>query len=283
MSVLVFGAGGQLGSALAARDGVNALDRSQCDITDSKAIAAVLSAFRPDAIVNAAAYTAVDKAEAEPDMAFHVNAIAPGLIAQEAGRLGIPVIHISTDCVFSGAGSAPYSEENAATPINVYGESKLKGEQAVLAASPDNLVVRVSWVFSASGSNFLHVVLKLAAKLDQLRIVSDQIGGPTYAGHLARDLLAMVPSLKGRGGVYHYCGAPFVSRADFAREILKQAGLSSTVTEIPTADFPTPAERPLNSRLDCSKIEKKFGLPQPDWREGLAEVLNELKVSPSNG
>lgn len=283
MTRLVFGGEGQLGRALGEHDGVVALGRQQCDITDQVQITKAIADFRPSVIINAAAYTAVDRAEDEAATAHLINAVAPGLIAEAAAGSDIPVIHISTDCVFSGRSDVPYKEDDPTGPINVYGASKLEGERAVLSASPANLVVRVSWLFSATGTNFIHVVLRLAEKLDELRIVSDQVGGPTFAPHLARDLLNIADRLDGAGGVYHYSGAPFVSRAEFAREILRLAGLDKSVREIPTSEFPTPAERPLNSRLDCKKIEEKFGLIQPDWREGVVSVLKELKVSPPHG
>lgn len=283
MTRLVFGGEGQLGRALATHDGVVALGRQQCDITDKAQIAKAISQFRPSVIINAAAYTAVDRAEDEVETAHLINAMAPGFVAEEAAAAGVPVIHVSTDCVFNGHSDSPYNEDDPPDPINVYGASKLEGERAVLSASPSNLVIRVSWLFSATGTNFIHVVLKLAEKLDELRIVSDQVGGPTFAPHLAQDLLEIATRLDGKGGVYHYCGAPFVSRADFARAVLSLAGIDKAVREIPTSEFPTPAERPLNSRLDCKKIEEKFGLLQPDWREGVVSVLNELKENPLHG
>lgn len=279
VTILVFGGQGQLGRALAAHRDVMALSRHQCDITFEDQIFAAIREHSPVAVINAAAYTAVDKAESERDQARLINAVAPGLIAEASARHRIPLIHISTDCVFGGDSDEPYDENDLPGPINAYGESKLAGERAVLAASPDNIVVRVSWLFSIHGTNFIHAILRLAATQDQLRIVSDQIGGPTFAPDFAQALLDMVPQLEGRGGLYHYCGAPFVSRADFAREILNSAGLNVTVNDIPTSDFPTPAQRPLNSRLDCRKIQEKFGLPQSDWRQGLEQIITELKVN----
>lgn len=279
MTILVLGGNGQLGRALATHRDVIALSRHQSDITVEDEVFAAIRDYSPAAIINAAAYTAVDKAESDRDQAYLINAVAPELIAGASARHQIPLIHVSTDCVFSGDSSEPYCETDLPGPINVYGESKFAGERAVLAASPDNIVVRVSWLFSSHGTNFIHAILKLAASQNQLRVVSDQIGGPTYAPHFAQALLDMVPQLEGRGGLYHYCGAPFVSRADFARDILNSAGLNVTVDDIPTSDFPTPALRPLNSRLDCRKIQESFGLPQPDWRQGLAQIITELKVN----
>ncbi|MAI91827.1 dTDP-4-dehydrorhamnose reductase [Ponticaulis sp.] len=286
MKCLVFGANGQVGRALRTYDGVVALSRKQADLTDFSDIALAIDTHQPDVIVNAAAYTAVDDAENDAELAYLVNAEAVGEMAAYANEAGIPLIHISTDFVFDGAKDSPYTEEDEAEPLSVYGASKLAGEALLQAHGGPHIILRVSWVFSEHGSNYVKTMLKLGAERDALKIVDDQIGGPTSAADIAgvcMQLAARAVSEDAPAGIYHFAGAPDVSRADFTWEILSQAGLRAEVTGIPSRDFPLPAERPLNSRLDCSKLEKVFGIERPDWRKALGRVLDELGELKANG
>lgn len=279
MKFLVFGRTGQVATELARFPGVVALGRTAADLTTPEACAARIAGSDADAIINAAAYTAVDKAESEPDLAGAVNGTAPGAMAQAAARRGLPFVHISTEYVFDGAGTGPWHPADATAPLGSYGRSKLAGEHAVRAAGGTFAILRTSWVFSAHGSNFVRSMLRLGRERDRLAIVADQIGGPTPASAIAQALLSMARAFhEGRGvsGTYHFAGAPETSWAGFARAIFAQAGLAVQVDDIPSADYPTPSPRPLNSRLDCSSLQVHYGLTRPDWRAGLTEVLKEL-------
>ncbi len=276
--LLVFGATGQVARELRARGDVLALGRDQADLTDLGVVRAAIETHAPRAVINAAAFTAVDKAEAEEALATTVNAAAPGAMAEVAAARNIPLLHISTDYVFAGGGVAPWSEEDPVGPISAYGRSKLAGEEAVRAAGGRHVILRTAWVFSASGANFVKTMLRLSETHSQLRVVADQVGCPTPAAGIADALLQMEAAMQAghAGGTYHYAGQPAVSWADFARAIFKASGRDVAVEDIPTSDYPTPAQRPLNSRLDCAKIETEFGITQPDWREALAEVVRAL-------
>ncbi|MEI6800952.1 MAG: dTDP-4-dehydrorhamnose reductase, partial [Pseudomonadota bacterium] len=226
----------------------------------------------------AAAYTAVDKAESDEATAQTVNGAAPTAMAARCADLDIPFLHISTDYVFDGAGTLPFAPDHPTAPRNAYGRSKLAGEEGIRAAKGGHLILRTSWVVSAHGANFVKTMLRLGASRDSLNVVADQIGGPTPAGDIADALiaaaLAMVQGAK--GGTHHFSGAPDVSWADFARAIMAQAGLTCQINDIATTAYPTPAARPLNSRLDCSGFEAEFGICRPDWRLGLKLILQEL-------
>ena len=278
--LLVFGRSGQLAYELARlAPQARFLGREQADLTDPDACAAAIRAARPEAIINAAAYTAVDRAEAEPDLARLVNADSPAAMARAAADLAVPFLHVSTDYVFDGSGSRPWAEGDATGPLGVYGATKLAGEQGIRAAGGQWLVLRTSWVFSAHGANFVKTMRRLGAEREELRVVADQFGGPTPADAIARACLTLVEAMRadpGKGGVYHFSGAPDTSWADFAREIMAGSGLACRITDIATADYPTPARRPANSRLDCAAIARDFGITRPDWREGLSRVLQEL-------
>jgi len=278
--LLVFGRSGQVAAELARLvPDARFLDREQADLTDPDACAAAIRDSGCAAVLNAAAYTAVDRAEAEPELAGAVNAAAPAAMARAAAGLGLPFLHISTDYVFDGTGARPWSEDDPTGPLGVYGATKLAGEQGVAAAGGQWAVLRTSWVFSAHGTNFVRTMLRLGAEREELRVVADQVGGPTPATGIASACLAMLGAMRAdaaRGGLYHFAGAPDTSWAGFAREIMAQAGLSCRIVEIPTADYPTPARRPANSRLDCTAILRDFGISRPDWRAGLAKVLQEL-------
>ena len=233
-----------------------------------------------EVVINAAAYTAVDRAEAEPELAHAVNAAAPGAMARAAAARGLPFLHVSTDYVFDGAPGRPWREHDPTGPLGVYGASKLAGERAVAEAGGPHLILRTAWVFSAHGSNFVKTMLRLGAERDTLSVVDDQRGGPTPAGAIADALLAIAAAFgrgEGVGGVFHFAGAPAVSWAEFARAIFAaKGGKAPEVRPIPSSAYPTPARRPLNSVLDCSAIAAAYGLAQPDWRAGLAEVIGEL-------
>jgi dTDP-4-dehydrorhamnose reductase len=280
MTVLVFGATGQVATELRRLGGVTALDRAAADLTDPAACERAVMASGARAVVNAAAYTAVDRAEDEAGLAHAVNALAPGAMARAAARCGIPFVHLSTDYVFDGSGTAPWRPGDATGPLGVYGATKLAGEQGVAAAGGAHAILRTSWVFSAHGSNFVRTMLRLGSQRDTLSVVADQVGGPTPAAAIAAACLRIADGLcddPARGGVHHFSGAPDVSWADFARAIFAAAGLPCAVTDIATEAYPTRARRPRNSRLDCSTLEDAFGIVRPDWHAGLLLVLKELR------
>ncbi|MDZ4134916.1 MAG: dTDP-4-dehydrorhamnose reductase [Paracoccaceae bacterium] len=284
MKILVLGRSGQLACALqrcCPPDWqMTALGRDQADLTDPAACAAVVAGTKADVVINAAAYTAVDRAETEEDLATTINARAPGAMAQVAAARGLPFVQVSTDYVFDGSGSTPWQTDSPTAPLGAYGRSKLAGERAVRAAGGAAVILRTAWVFSAYGTNFLRTMLHLGATRTDLRVVADQIGGPTPAPDLAKALLHIAASLHARpqtAGTYHFSGSPDVSWADFTRAIMAGAGLDCRISDIPTKDYPTPARRPANSRLECSTLTAAFGLVQPDWRAGLTAALHDLK------
>ncbi|WP_372574050.1 dTDP-4-dehydrorhamnose reductase [Ruegeria jejuensis] len=279
MSILVFGKTGQVARELARHEGVTCLDRQAADLAEPGTCAAAIRAARPQAVINAAAYTAVDRAEEDEALATVINGTAPGEMARECAVLGIPFVSISTDYVFSGVGETPWSPEDATGPLGAYGRSKLAGEQAITAAGGAAAILRTSWVVSAHGTNFVKTMLRLGAERDQLTIVADQVGGPTPARAIAATCLDMAQQLAadpGKAGIYHFAGTPDVSWAGFAREIFAQAGLNCAVEDIPSSAYPTPARRPLNSRLDCSSLQTVFGISRPGWKTGLRDILNDL-------
>ena len=278
-AVFVFGQTGQLARALARLPGTCCLSRAEADLTDPAACAAFIATTRPRAVINAAAYTAVDRAEGEEALAQRINAEAPGAMARACAQAGIPFVQVSTDYVFGGAGTAPWAVDAPTAPLGAYGRTKLAGEAAVRASGGVHGILRTSWVFSAHGTNFLRSMLRLGAERAELSVVADQIGGPTPADALAEACLTIAAALAadpGKSGTYHFAGAPDTSWAGFAREIFAQAGLACAVREIASADYPTPARRPLNSRLDCTATAAAFGIARPDWRAGVARALKEL-------
>lgn len=262
-------------------DGVGAvfLGRDRAELSDPAACAAAVRAAGADAVINVAAWTAVDKAETEETAALVVNAEAPAAMARECAALDVPFLHVSTDYVFDGEGMRAFRPEDATAPQNAYGRTKLAGEVAIADSGARALVMRTSWVVSAHGANFVKTMLRLGAARDSLNVVADQVGGPTPAATIADALyVAARAMVQGQaGGTYHFAGAPDTSWADFARAIMAGAGLSCAIHDIPTSDYPTPAKRPLNSRLDCTAFERDFGVTRPDWRTGLADILDELK------
>lgn len=287
MRVLVTGCHGQVGRHLVRvltqkKVKLLSLDRSQLDISDKNAVSEIVRSFSPDYIINAAAYTAVDKAEDEAELSFAINGDGPKFLAQAAESGGAVMIHISTDYVFSGEEQVPYKESDPIGPQSIYGKSKLAGELAVADVCTRHLIMRTSWVFNEHGHNFVKTMLRLGAERDSLCIVGDQFGGPTYAGDIAKALCAMVEFVENTGeaewGIYHFSGAPHVSWYEFASEVFdhakKAAVLEETplLTAIPSSHFPTPAKRPSNSRLNCDKIARKFEIQPSDWLSALKDI-----------
>lgn len=288
MKALVFGTTGQLGIELARRAprgaALIAIGREAADLTHPATCAGLIGSANADVVINAAAYTAVDAAEGDRATAHLVNAEAPGAMARAAAACGVPFLHVSTDYVFDGSGSRPWREDDPVAPLGVYGQTKLDGERAIAAAGGASVILRTAWVFSAHGRNFVKTMLRLGAERDTLPVVADQRGGPTAAADIAETLWTVARAFReghGRPGIFHYAGAPTVSWADFAEAIFATASLprKPTVTRITTADYPTPARRPANSALDCSRIKAAYGIEQPDWRASLAEVVRELEAS----
>ncbi|HEY8565570.1 MAG TPA: dTDP-4-dehydrorhamnose reductase [Beijerinckiaceae bacterium] len=280
--ITVLGANGQVGRSLveaATARGipVRAVTRDACDVTDPAALARVTEGA--SLLVNCTAYTAVDKAESEAELAFAVNATAPEQMARVCAAQGVPLVHISTDYVFDGSGDRPWREDDLTAPLGVYGRSKLAGETAVAEQLDRHVILRTSWVFSAYGANFVKTMRRLGATRPELTVVDDQRGGPTAAADIAAAILTIAERLRDGStawGTYHFSGAPATTWCGFAKAILADVQ-SVTVRPIPTSAYPTPAQRPLNSVLDCTKIERAFGIPQPDWRPALEAVLARLK------
>jgi dTDP-4-dehydrorhamnose reductase len=274
LRILLTGATGQVGwelrKTLAPLGEVKAFDRYGLDLADAPQLAASVRALLPGLIVNAAAYTAVDKAEAERDMAFAVNATAPRVLAEEAKRIGALLVHYSTDYVFDGTKPAPYVEDDATHPINVYGESKLAGEQAIARAGCRHLILRTSWVYGARGKNFFLTMRRLGKERPELRVVDDQVGAPTSSLAIAHATSQLLE--RGTEGLYHMTAAGETTWCGFARAILAGAGIATPVVGIRTENYPTPARRPTNSRLDCSRLKAAAGVQLPTWEEQLAEV-----------
>lgn len=281
MKLLVFGKSGQVARELAklAPD-ARFLSRQEADLAAPESCAELITHAQADVVINAAAFTAVDQAEETPEQAQCINGRAPALMAKAAAAKGIPFVHISTDYVFDGEGQQPWQPDSPTAPQSQYGHSKLAGEAGVQAAGGVHVVLRTSWVVSAHGQNFVKTMLRLAQTRESLTVVADQIGGPTPASGVAKAVLHIAQTLvahRGPSGVYHLSGAPDVSWADFAREIFAQAGQVVNVRDIPTSDYPTPATRPLNSRLDCQSLLRDFGIARPDWRLELQQILKDLE------
>jgi dTDP-4-dehydrorhamnose reductase len=301
LNILLLGKGGQVGwelqRALAPLGQLTALDFNtpgpvqapelKADFSQPEQVAAIVRAVRPDVIVNAAAHTAVDKAESEPDLARAINATTPGLIAREAADLGALLVHYSTDYVFDGSGQAPRDESAATRPLSVYGQTKLEGEQLIQASGARHLIFRTSWVYAARGGNFAKTMLRLAGERDQLKVINDQIGAPTGADLLA-DVTAHAIRAVGRQpdllGLYHLVAAGETSWYDYARFVIEWARAQGVVLKvaqeaveaIPTSAYPTPAARPLNSRLSTKKVQDAFGLTLPHWQVGAERMLTEI-------
>jgi dTDP-4-dehydrorhamnose reductase len=284
MKLLIFGQTGQVARELARRvpAGVTLtqLDRVQADLMNPAACAAAIHATDADAVINAAAWTAVDKAEAEEAAATVVNGDAPTAMAQACAARGLPFLHISTDYVFDGAGTLPFAPDHPTAPLGAYGRSKLAGEQGITAAGGQSLILRTSWVVSSHGANFVKTMLRLGRERPSLNVVADQIGGPTPAAAIADALYTCAAAMLNgaQGGIHHFAGTPDASWADFARAIMTAANLPCQINDIPSSAYPTPAKRPLNSRMDCSSLTR-FGLTRPDWRAALPEILHDLETT----
>ncbi|MEL3892201.1 dTDP-4-dehydrorhamnose reductase [Ferrovibrio sp. MS7] len=289
--ILVTGALGQVGQELqrhaVGRDAVF-VDRAALDITDAAAVARCVAELKPRVVINAAAYTAVDKAETERELAFAVNGEAPGHLALACAETGAALLHLSTDYVFDGSGTKAWREDDPVMPLSVYGASKLAGEQAVRAALPRHLILRTAWVVSPFRSNFVKTMLRLAAERDELRVVADQFGGPTMAADIAAACWRLADRIAtshdpAQFGIFHFAGQPHVSWHDFACAIIAESarhgGRQPKVTAITSAEYPLPAPRPANSRLDGAKLERVHGISVPDWRRSLATLVDELYAS----
>ena len=257
------------------------LGRNDLDLSKPEQIRAQVRAHRPDLIINAAAHTAVDLAESEPELAFAINGVAPGVFAEEAAALGIPLIHYSTDYVFDGNKPAPYTEDDTPNPLGVYGKSKLAGERAIAATGAEHLILRTSWVYSTHGKNFLLTMQRLLQERPELRVVADQIGAPTWAGTIARSTRLLIERWQaaeaGAWGVYHLTAQGETSWFGFTQAIAEhlsaQGKPCATLEPIPASAYPTPAARPQNSRLDCCRLEREWQVAQPAWQNALRECL----------
>ncbi|HDZ52737.1 hypothetical protein LCGC14_0480080 [marine sediment metagenome] len=283
MKILVFGQSGQVATELRALHSdaiqITTLARSDADLTDPAGCAALIDTYAPDAVINAAAYTAVDHAESDAEPAHLINADAPAAMASTCAARDIPFVSISTDYVFSGAGDTPWKPADDTDPKSVYGRTKRDGEVAIVKAGGRYAVLRTSWVVSAHGNNFVKTMLRLGSEREALTIVADQIGSPTGAAEIAQACVTIAKILVSepeKSGIYHFAGGPDTHWADFARAIFDAAKIPCAVTDIPSFKYPTPAKRPLNSRLDCSATEAAFGISRSDWRESLTHILTKL-------
>jgi dTDP-4-dehydrorhamnose reductase len=288
MKILVTGANGQVGYCLQQQLqslGVThrALTREELDIADAHAVESIITAYQPDIVINAAAHTAVDKAESDQDNAFRINCLGAANLARATAKLNAAIFHISTDYVFAGDSDQPYREDDPTAPQGVYGKTKLDGEIAVAKENPKHIILRTAWVFGEHGNNFVKTMIRLGRTRDALSIVADQQGGPTYAGDIAKALIEIAQEYKRTDnlawGIYHYSGIPHTNWYEFAQEIFKRAENAKlydkvypTLTPITTADYPTPAKRPANSRLDCSKIQHTFGIAPSNWQAALNNI-----------
>jgi len=279
VKILLTGRNGQVGyeleRALAPLGEVIALDRARLDLSDPTAIQHVVRDARPEVIVNAAAYTAVDRAESEPALAGAVNAVAPGVFAEEARRCGALLVHYSTDYVFDGEKQTPYVEDDAASPINAYGKTKLEGERAIQASGCRSLILRTSWVYGPRGHNFLKTVLRLARERSELRMVDDQIGAPTSSAAIALATVEML-GRTGPEGLFHMTASGETSWRGFAEAIVARNHLQVRVVGITSQDYPTPARRPRNSLLDNGKLKSAYGLALGSWQHQLDEVVAQV-------
>ncbi len=298
MKILVTGVLGQVGHALqktlSDTHEIVAVDREQMNLSDVQAIHDAIAAIRPNLVINPAAYTAVDKAESEPELAYAINATAPRIIAEAAAKVGAGLIHFSTDYVFEGNQTSPYTETDVVNPLSIYGQTKLAGELAIQAVGLPHLILRTSWVYGTHGKNFLKTILRLSAERDQLSIVDDQWGAPTSSQSIAvavRDLINVWDQAnQSQSGIYHFTNAGSTSWYGFAKAILasyeaQAAALdlpslqikSDSISAIKTIDYPTPAARPANSRLDNTKMRSTFGVALPQWELGLQEVMQQIR------
>jgi dTDP-4-dehydrorhamnose reductase len=298
MKILLTGKNGQVGwelnQSLSRLGNVFAMNRNEMDLSRPETLGPIIQDIRPDIIINAAAYTAVDKAESEPELAMTINGIAPGVIAEEAQKIGAGMIHYSTDYIFDGKSTSPYNEEDLACPLNVYGQSKLAGEQAVTKVGTPHIIFRTSWVYSLRRSNFLLTVQKLSQDKKQIKIVNDQTGAPTWARAIAEGTVNILEqslkssnkktSILSNSGVFHMSCGGETSWFSFANTILKFLGLSAVTEVVPisTINYPTPADRPRYSSLSNQKLKQHFHYEMPHWQEALQECLNPKKKQPNS-
>lgn len=285
MKILLTGANGQVGyellRCLQGLGEIVACDRSRLDLADLDQVRDAVRSLEPDLIVNAAAYTAVDRAESEPELALRINAQAPGVMALQAREVGAAIVHFSTDYVFDGAKEGSYSESDRTGPLNVYGETKMLGEQAIVSSGAPYLILRTSWVYGMHGHNFLRTMLRLAAEKDEVRVVADQVGAPTWSRTVAQSTAHILAQAKLGGpkwwrdnrGTYHLSAQGETSWAGFAEAIMDETGSRCRVVPIASGEYPAAARRPLNSRLNCSKLIRRFCL-LPDWRDALSLCLH---------
>lgn len=283
MRILVTGANGQLGTEFQQLSKIydaftyQFTDYDELDITSSIAVSRFVEEFRPDVIINAAAYTNVDKAEQEMDMAERINVTGPANLADASVNYGVLLVHISTDYIFNGKNYSPYQEDEKADPIGVYGDTKYRGEQEIIARNPKALIIRTSWLYSANGSNFVKTMLKLGRQRDELFVVSDQIGCPTYAGDLAETILKILPhSITDKPEIYHYSNEGVASWYDFTYEIFTMKTINCKVHPIDTKDYPTPAARPFYSVLHKGKLKAHFNITIPHWKDSLKRCLTVI-------
>lgn len=284
MKVLIFGRSGQVARELARAAWPQGLvllqlGRSECDLDDPLRAQEAIAECSPQIVINAAAYTAVDKAEVEPERAGRLNCEAPRAMASTCSTIGAALIQLSTDYVFDGAKAKAYLEEDCIAPLSVYGRSKADGESAVRDAIQQHVILRTSWVFAAHGNNFVRTMLRLGDERPEIRVVDDQFGAPTAACDIANAIVSIVVAIrskKGAWGTFHFTSAERTSWYGFARAILAASGRPAKLVPITTAEYKTPARRPLNSVLDCGRILRDYGIPQPLWQESLARVLTEL-------
>ena len=289
LRILISGQHGQVSQALQERltdlGELIVLGRDRLDLSQPESIRDVVREIKPDLIINAAAHTAVDQAQSEPELANAINATSPGVFAEEAAALGIPFIHYSTDYVFDGSKDGPWTETDTPNPLGVYGSSKLAGEQAIEKAGGQYLILRTSWVYSLTGRNFLLTMQRLLQEREKLTIVADQIGAPTWAGTIAQSTRELIQRWRdgkpGAWGVYHLTASGETSWFGFAQAIgqalIEEGKPCATLEPIPSSAYPTPATRPLNSRLDCTRLQREWGVSQPDWHAAMLECLAQQR------
>jgi len=292
VKLLVIGRSGQVAQALGALDGeaghqVITLGRPEVDLVVPETVHAAIKAQQPDVVINAGAYTAVDQAETERDAAFAINDHGAGGVAEACTRFGVPLIHISTDYVFDGTKPTPYSERDPVAPLGVYGQSKCAGEQRVRTLCPHHIILRTAWVFSPFGKNFVKTMLSLAETRDEISVVSDQVGSPTYAPHLAQAIVDVCTQIHGERedvvwGTYHAAGGGEASWFEVAQKTFATSralgGVTAKVSPIPSSDYPTPAKRPANSRLDCANLQQNFNTTIANWEHGVEACVRQLSA-----
>ena len=291
MKILITGAQGQVGKELVSiakqHYDVISAGRDELDITQEKNVTEYIESSQPDIVINAAAYTAVDKAEEDQEMAYAINRDGAKNLASACAQHNIPLLHISTDYVFNGEKTGAYSETDDVSPLGIYGDSKWQGEEAIREHLSQHIILRVAWVFGAQGNNFVKTMLRLAKDRDELNVVADQFGGPSAAKDIAKTLIQLVDIYQKekilQWDTYHYCGTGKTNWCDFAKEIFRLSNVNGLINKdirvnaITTAEYPTLAKRPQNSMLNCEKIKNTFGIDMPDWHDGLNEVLTELQ------